>query len=161
MGNVISAVFVDGMVVAQEAMRDQRRQRRVEDVDRWQVNMARLILRLLDISSSFGNEHAMMVDMENGDVEKEAAFLSKIHFSTRCLAHLKEDEEACAALEALDVDPCEWSGLRYVVDPNLSGTMCVQDLIEGVRKLRGDPIRGDTIKIGLMLKEVVKRQGGH
>merc|ERR1712048_385656 len=57
---------------------------------------------------------------------------------------------AGAALHALDIRPEDQDKLANFLDPDHSGTIDVLACVNGLRRLRGTPLRSDTISVELV-----------
>jgi len=65
-----------------------------------------------------------------------------------------QDEEVCTILTALDVPEEERLDIFEVLDANGNGTIQLEELLNGVMKLRGDPRRSDVIHVLLVLRSL-------
>lgn len=67
---------------------------------------------------------------------------------------LCEDEESIRALDALGIARHDHRYLSEIFDPDNGGTILVSELIDGLRRLRGEPRRSDIITLDLILRSM-------
>merc|ERR1712129_190198 len=70
---------------------------------------------------------------------------------------VKHDESARRALHRLDIDPNDHAFLAQILDPQNDGSVSVMELINGLKRLRGEPRRSDIITIDLMVRSLQER----
>merc|ERR1712008_578891 len=70
---------------------------------------------------------------------------------------LKQDQSATHALTELDIDPEDHKYLSDILDPDNSGTIGILELVDGLKRLRGEPRRSDTIAIDLMVRSLQEK----
>jgi len=79
----------------------------------------------------------------------------EVEFSRQVIENvLQEDDIVKKALDALDIDPHDHGRLSDILDPDHSGTIGVLELVEGLRRLRGDPRRSDIVTVDLMVRSL-------
>merc|ERR1719195_1425301 len=69
-------------------------------------------------------------------------------------AVVKEDVEVRDAISNLDINEDEIHYLSDILDPDNKGSVGMLELVDGLRRLRGDPRRGDIIAVDLMLRSL-------
>jgi len=150
--NVISAIFVETTMDIAEKERSSRRSARLQDVVRWQTNMGSLIDRLVTAAQAIGDDSALMIDrtalMDN------TTQLYDLDLPVSILSRLGDDAPSARALAELDIDPIDTDRLDVILDPDSGGTLCIMDMVHGLKRLRGEPRRSDIITIDLMVREV-------
>ena len=67
---------------------------------------------------------------------------------------LLERAEFVDILNDLDIDEEDHNGLFDVLDVDNSGTLDVDEIISGLRKLRGEPRKSDIVSVLLMVRHV-------
>merc|ERR1711920_1120115 len=65
-----------------------------------------------------------------------------------------KDPAAIAALNNLDIDPGDHEFLADILDPDNSGEITIPELLDGIRRLRGEPRRSDIISVDLMIRSL-------
>eukprot|EP00929_Paragymnodinium_shiwhaense_P116949 TRINITY_DN8701_c0_g2_i1.p1 TRINITY_DN8701_c0_g2~~TRINITY_DN8701_c0_g2_i1.p1 ORF type:complete len:567 (-),score=164.83 TRINITY_DN8701_c0_g2_i1:159-1859(-) len=143
--NVISAIFVESTMAAAQKIMHQKKKERLADTALWSSNVAILVKRMIDLN------HGMDVP------EKLSASIDEIvNFNVPChvIEELVKDEEAMEALEDLGIDPEDNPLLSDIFDPDNGGEVTVEDLVDGIRKLRGDPRRSDIVTVDLMIRSI-------
>merc|ERR550532_1529935 len=64
------------------------------------------------------------------------------------------DTAAVDALLKLDIDEREHRYLSDILDPDNSGRISMKELLDGLRRLRGEPRRSDSVTIDLMTRRI-------
>mmetsp|Transcript_30385 Transcript_30385/g.69949 ORF Transcript_30385/g.69949 Transcript_30385/m.69949 type:complete len:642 (+) Transcript_30385:101-2026(+) len=151
--NLIMAIFVDN------ALSDAKRQERelklakLKDRTMQKEKTAHLLEMLLDriIEESIlkGDTGESSRDLHDGLAEVTHMEVSKDVFTDFLL-----DPEVCAILDALDVPEEERLDIFEVLDANGNGTLQLEELINGVIKLRGEPRRSDTVHVLLVIQSL-------
>merc|ERR1719362_519130 len=62
------------------------------------------------------------------------------------------DEQALHALTKLDIDPSDHNNLSDILDPGNTGSVSIVSLVDGLKRLRGEPRRSDIITVDLMIR---------
>merc|ERR1712079_665992 len=70
---------------------------------------------------------------------------------------VREDGEVRDAISNLDINTDEISYLSDILDPDNGGSVGMLELVDGLRRLRGDPRRGDIIAVDLMLRSLQEK----
>jgi len=162
--NVISAIFVESTLASAANLASNRRQAKLDDKSRWSENVVTLLISLLEIKQDF--------DMEDTDSEvlglqelKEGIYTDRM---LRRLLHMRfprnaidcvvgTDEAARRALTKLDIDPSDHKYLSDILDPENTGFVSTVSLVDGLKRLRGDPRRSDIITVDLMMRSHQKK----
>eukprot|EP00928_Gymnodinium_smaydae_P036310 TRINITY_DN2539_c0_g1_i1.p1 TRINITY_DN2539_c0_g1~~TRINITY_DN2539_c0_g1_i1.p1 ORF type:complete len:591 (-),score=98.65 TRINITY_DN2539_c0_g1_i1:293-2065(-) len=144
--NVISAIFVESTVAAASAMQAEKRKARMRDENRWSHYVTTVFTRLLDITSGHDN---LQDDLAN-NVEE----IYNLEVPNEVIDELAADDVVGSALSALDIDPEDRDYLSEILDPDNGGTINVIELVEGLRRLRGEPRRSDIVTVNLILRNI-------
>merc|ERR1712129_409230 len=154
--NVISAIFVESTLAAAAKLEAAKHQQRLTDENRWAVNFVMLLRALLARTHgqteqidhlTKGRCSSQLVD----DILK--AEFPREDFDTV----LKQDQSATHALTELDIDQEDHKYLSDILDPDNSGTIGILELVDGLKRLRGEPRRSDTIAIDLMVRSLQEK----
>merc|ERR1712139_4553 len=60
-------------------------------------------------------------------------------------------------LDALDIDKEDHKRLSDILDPDHSGTVGVLELVDGLKRLRGEPRRSDIVTVDLMVRALQEK----
>jgi len=146
--NVISAIFVESTMAAAANLQAKKRQERLSDEQRWAVNFVMLLRTLM--LEIYGQTN----DVDEGRIND----ILQVEFYRKDFDYvLKEKESAQHALIELDIDPQDNKYLSDILDPDNSGTIGVLELVDGLKRLRGEPRRSDTIAIDLMVRSLQEK----
>jgi len=156
--NVISAIFVDSTLASAAEMAANKKRMRLQNEKRWAVNVAAL-LRCLLIKSGQEIEEFELKGI-NGTGGISEAYLEKVlntEFPSDLIDDVVKDREAVKALNNLDIDPHDHAYLSDIIDPDCSGTIGVLELVDGLKRLRGDPRRSDIVTVDLVARSVQEK----
>jgi len=162
--NIISAIFVESTLAAAANLHAAQQHERLQDKNRWAVNFVRLLKALINYTW-VDEEDKKWLDEFNktmdGTIKGYSTALYQRIFNSEFLRDhfdevVKSDSDARSALDALDID-CGVEYLSDILDPDNSGTIGVLELIDGLRRLRGDPKKSDIISVILMLRSMQVR----
>jgi len=146
--NVISAIFVQSTMTAAEAMERRKKRDRLGDRLLWSTRICTLIKRMMDISP----EHTVP--------EKMSEAISEV-FSVDVPAHVinavSRDPEAISALNDLEISPEDYDFLSDILDPDLSGSISLEEFFDGLYRLRGDPRRSDIVAVDLIVRSIQRQ----
>jgi uncharacterized protein YeeX (DUF496 family) len=118
-----------------------QRQRRLRDTQRLNLLLAELITEFMNaVGIHVCISEAASVEITREDFE-EAIQLDAIH----------------AILEKLEIAYEDRLDLFDVLDADCSGLLSLGEILEGLKKLRGDPRRSDIIELGLAIRALQKR----
>eukprot|EP00929_Paragymnodinium_shiwhaense_P019521 TRINITY_DN13271_c0_g5_i1.p1 TRINITY_DN13271_c0_g5~~TRINITY_DN13271_c0_g5_i1.p1 ORF type:complete len:638 (-),score=169.11 TRINITY_DN13271_c0_g5_i1:78-1991(-) len=145
--NVINAIFVESTMAKAEQLQREKKKERFANFELWSTNIFALVTRLIacaemEVPDSLSESIDHVMEMQ---VPREAIDL------------LVEDEEAAECLRRLDIDQDDHPLLADIFDPDNGGTVTVMDLVDGIRKLRGDPRRSDIVTVDLMIRALQKQ----
>jgi len=149
--NVISAIFVESTMVAAQACESAKKRSRLSDERRWNTRICTLIKRLMLWSPEHGSIPGKMSDA----IEDIYA----VDVGCSVIDLVVKDPEAIQALNDLDIDPEDHKYLADILDPDNGGSIRVCELIDGLRRLRGDPRRSDIVTVDLMIRSIQMQVG--
>eukprot|EP00929_Paragymnodinium_shiwhaense_P047978 TRINITY_DN24324_c0_g2_i1.p1 TRINITY_DN24324_c0_g2~~TRINITY_DN24324_c0_g2_i1.p1 ORF type:complete len:663 (+),score=146.22 TRINITY_DN24324_c0_g2_i1:74-2062(+) len=144
--NVISAIFVDATMAAAASMRSKQKKERLTDNDLWSTNIYILMKKLA--------EHADLLTEAEGDFVEQVDGLYEMDVETDAMRDIAKDPEVQRALNELDVDPEDHENLAVILDPDQGGSITVVELVDGIKRLRGDPKRSDIVQIEILLRSI-------
>jgi len=145
--NVISAIFVESTMVAAMALETTKRKARLQDEHRWNSRITALVRRIMDVSP----EHSIP-----GRMSEAVAEIHDIRVQRSVIDEVVKDEAAIQALNDLDIDPEDHAYLSDILDPDNGGTIEICELVDGLRRLRGEPRRSDIVSVDLMIRALQK-----
>jgi hypothetical protein len=157
--NVISAIFVESTLASAAEMAANKKRMRLQNERRWAVNVAALIRCLLRES---GEEEDVEATDSEGIIEPRisAEYLDRVlntEFPSDLIDSVVKDKEAVKALNNLDIDPHDHAYLSDIIDPDCSGTVGVLELVDGLKRLRGDPRRSDIVTVDLVVRSLQEK----
>jgi len=145
--NVISAIFVESTMVAAMALENSRKKARLQDEKLWNTRITTLVKRIMAVS----HDHDVPERMSDAVAE-----IHSISVDRDVIDRVVHDAAAIQALNDLDIDPEDHAHLSDILDPDNGGTIEICELIEGLRRLRGDPRRSDIVCCDLMIRALQK-----
>merc|ERR1711971_312343 len=145
--NVISAIFVESTLAAGQNLELAKKKARIADDVLWATRITTIIKGLIDASP----EHTIA---EGSKMSCNVEEISTFEIPTEYLEDAVCDRSVAKALYDLDIDPDDNARLADILDPDNGGTIAVADLIEGLRRLRGEPKRSDIIAVDLMIRSL-------
>jgi hypothetical protein len=149
--NIISAIFVDSTMSYQQKLHAKKRKDRLMDGNRWSRNVATIIEELLTYTDTWK-------ELDSDDLLASLSGLVKVEFESDIIEHVVHNVPAVQqCLNNLDIDPDDHARLSDILDPDHSGTIHMLELVEGLRRLRGDPRRSDVVSVDLMVRSLQER----
>lgn len=153
--NVISAIFVDSTMTAAAEHALRKRQDRLNDEKRWAASVCGIIKKLAVACP----EHNINPDGLLAQIDK----IVTVEFSRNAIDEVinseehEHNQEVKGFLDDLDIDPQDHKRLADILDPDHSGTIGMLELVEGLRRLRGEPRRSDVVSVDLMVRAMQER----
>jgi len=142
MFNVISAIFVESTLLAAAEASNEKLRSRLNDPQIWTKNVIRILQHLLLRHDE--EVHTMMFeDWKNVEFPRTVIDTA-----------VEEDAVVKKALADLDIDPHTFDSLSDILDPDNSGTVGALELVDGLRRLRGDQLRSDVVAVDLMMRSM-------
>eukprot|EP00929_Paragymnodinium_shiwhaense_P116946 TRINITY_DN8701_c0_g1_i1.p1 TRINITY_DN8701_c0_g1~~TRINITY_DN8701_c0_g1_i1.p1 ORF type:complete len:665 (-),score=183.51 TRINITY_DN8701_c0_g1_i1:329-2323(-) len=155
--NVISAMFVESTIEAAHRIMHEKKKERLADSALWSENVKDIVNEMLKANHELnhGPEPPKKLSNSVEDIFKLDIPCSVIEHLVRVDKHGRPNNpEMIKALEALDIDPEDNPLLSDIFDPDNGGYVTVADLVDGLRKLRGDPRRSDIVTVDLMIRSM-------
>eukprot|EP00928_Gymnodinium_smaydae_P077725 TRINITY_DN6115_c0_g2_i1.p1 TRINITY_DN6115_c0_g2~~TRINITY_DN6115_c0_g2_i1.p1 ORF type:complete len:561 (+),score=88.89 TRINITY_DN6115_c0_g2_i1:118-1683(+) len=139
--NVISAIFVEETMRVAATMEGDDKTERWRDYDLFSRSMVAVIGKLLaGVGKTIPPAEEVSKEFLETAVSRDA------------MNDLINDEEMCKALANLDVQQADFYKLSDLLDPDNNGTITVAEFLDGVKMLRGDLRRSDTVNVDLMVR---------
>jgi len=155
--NVISAIFVETSLASAEQLQCQKRRMNLEDNEIWSTNV---MLLLTALHSGLANHDEEGLDLLEPGIctPQQADAILCSNFPRKVLDHaIAEDKMVIQALRNLDIDEQDYTKLSDILDPDQSGEISVVELVDGLKRLRGDARRSDIITVDLMVRSLHER----
>merc|ERR1719326_1255304 len=67
------------------------------------------------------------------------------------------DDRVKRALDELDINPDDHEKLFDILDSDNTGAMFVNEVLDGIARLRGEPRRSDIVCVDLMVRSIQKQ----
>jgi len=143
--NVISAIFVESTMAAASSLERSKKRGRLADEHLWNTRITTLIKRLMDLSP----DHSIP-----GKMSESVDEIFHVAVPGSVIDLVVQDSVAIAALDDLDIDPEDHKYLADILDPDNGGFIAVSELVDGLRRLRGDPRRSDIVTVDMMIRSI-------
>eukprot|EP00928_Gymnodinium_smaydae_P062678 TRINITY_DN4648_c0_g2_i1.p1 TRINITY_DN4648_c0_g2~~TRINITY_DN4648_c0_g2_i1.p1 ORF type:complete len:577 (+),score=87.85 TRINITY_DN4648_c0_g2_i1:110-1840(+) len=143
--NVISAIFVEATVGAATSLHTRKKKARLRDETRWCMNVSVIIQRLLERVEGHSIEGSLSDNIDD---------IYLLEVPNDVIDDLVSDDIVVRALNNLDIDHEDRDYLSEILDPDHGGTINVIELVEGLRRLRGEPRRSDIVTVNLILRNI-------
>jgi len=147
--NVISAIFVESTMKAASKIARTEKQYRLADDGLWNMQIGVLMHSLSEAAVITARRHSI-----HSAVESEIRQLVTLEIDTELFNEWFRDDRVRIALNDLDIDPGDHASLFDILDGDQSGTLFVNEIIDGLKRLRGEPRRSDIIAIDLKVRSV-------
>jgi len=153
--NVISAIFVENTMASASEIASRKRRELLGDQERWATNVAELLQALLNESHPDLPE---LNGLEEDQCDELLCEIQQAEFSKESLHRIvRNNPKIQEALRKLDIDMIEHAFLPDILDPQNDGYITVLELVDGLKRLRGEPRRSDIITIDLMVRSLQER----
>eukprot|EP00929_Paragymnodinium_shiwhaense_P116947 TRINITY_DN8701_c0_g1_i2.p1 TRINITY_DN8701_c0_g1~~TRINITY_DN8701_c0_g1_i2.p1 ORF type:complete len:606 (-),score=171.29 TRINITY_DN8701_c0_g1_i2:329-2146(-) len=154
--NVISAMFVESTIVAAHRIMHQKKIERLADSALWSENVYDIVKEMLRENNRVngGDPPPETLSEIIEDIFKLDIPCNIIEGLVEVKNGVPAHPEVIKALKALDIDPEDNPLLSDIFDPDNGGYVTVADLVDGLRKLRGDPRRSDIVTVDLMIRSM-------
>eukprot|EP00929_Paragymnodinium_shiwhaense_P044720 TRINITY_DN22935_c0_g1_i1.p1 TRINITY_DN22935_c0_g1~~TRINITY_DN22935_c0_g1_i1.p1 ORF type:complete len:653 (-),score=101.39 TRINITY_DN22935_c0_g1_i1:131-2089(-) len=147
MFNVISAIFVQSTLASATALTAKQKKTRLLDEKLWASRVHFIVCRLM--------ESCLLWDPESsGPLSDYVDDVYDLKINTSELDRLGADVEVRTALDDLDVDPEDHQLLADILDVEQTGHVAVIELLQGVKRLRGNPRRSDIVAVDLTCRAI-------
>eukprot|EP00929_Paragymnodinium_shiwhaense_P005549 TRINITY_DN10770_c0_g2_i5.p1 TRINITY_DN10770_c0_g2~~TRINITY_DN10770_c0_g2_i5.p1 ORF type:complete len:808 (+),score=151.15 TRINITY_DN10770_c0_g2_i5:82-2424(+) len=141
MFNVISAIFVQSTMAAATALQNKNKKERLQNESLWASRVTVLVKAVLEACYPWRDDIT--------DLSKEVDDIYELKVETNILERLGNCPIVIEALEDLDVDPEDHTHLADILDVEQSGNIAIIELLQGIKRLRGNPRRSDIVAIDL------------
>jgi len=142
--NVIAAIFVESTLMAANALTIGRKTERMNDPLLWSSRITILVRKLFEHNgTNLSDRLSESVDEISSVPVMEENFQSFI-----------KDEAVIRALDDLEIESADHKYLFDILDNDNTGSIFMMQLVDGVRRLRGDPRRSDIIAVDLMVRAI-------
>lgn len=147
--NIISAIFVDACLTATREQAKANSTRRLQDKALFARNVYVVI------------EKAILEDdaipMLEGSLAECLQEVSQMEIEMHAFEKALKYPEVRNALANLDILEADLPFLEDILDPQNDMKLSVWDIVNGLRRLRGDPRRSDIVTVDLMVREIQER----
>eukprot|EP00929_Paragymnodinium_shiwhaense_P095375 TRINITY_DN5647_c1_g1_i1.p1 TRINITY_DN5647_c1_g1~~TRINITY_DN5647_c1_g1_i1.p1 ORF type:complete len:270 (-),score=40.34 TRINITY_DN5647_c1_g1_i1:335-1144(-) len=146
MFNVISAIFVESTLAAATSLKLKQKNERLQDNALWSSRISLIVRRIGMLALDIGTE------------DKLSDYVDKIYeldVSCSLMDEIGCDPDVRAALEELDVDPEDHDNLSEILDVDQNGSVVVTELLQAIKRLRGNPRRSDIVTVDLMCRSIL------
>jgi hypothetical protein len=155
--NVISAIFVQSVMASADNLLNQRKVTRLEDEEIWANNIV-VLLRALNSGLTDDCEQGLHLEDSFCFTPKQVDKLLVTQVPRSVLDRVIENNKsAVQALHNLDIDQRDHKHLPDILDPDNSGSISMPELVDGLKRLRGDARRSDIISVDLMIRSLQER----
>eukprot|EP00929_Paragymnodinium_shiwhaense_P053364 TRINITY_DN26702_c0_g1_i1.p1 TRINITY_DN26702_c0_g1~~TRINITY_DN26702_c0_g1_i1.p1 ORF type:complete len:562 (+),score=73.39 TRINITY_DN26702_c0_g1_i1:60-1745(+) len=145
MFNVISAIFIQSTLEAGAGIVKKHKKARLQDDELW---ASRINIIVRKIAQDF-------LEVEPSD--KLSEYVEDIYnmdISNDDIDCIGADPEVKKALGELDVDPEDHECLSEILDVDQNGSVAVIELLQAIKRLRGDPRRSDLVTVDLLCRSI-------
>eukprot|EP00929_Paragymnodinium_shiwhaense_P069420 TRINITY_DN35003_c0_g2_i1.p1 TRINITY_DN35003_c0_g2~~TRINITY_DN35003_c0_g2_i1.p1 ORF type:complete len:796 (-),score=223.10 TRINITY_DN35003_c0_g2_i1:373-2760(-) len=143
--NVISAIFVQSTLDSAIASTSRQKKQRLSDEVLFATRIDVIIRKLMDLSPLHQAPDLLTESIED---------VYKLEVTCDVMDQVGRDPEGVRALKDLDLDEEDIEHLPDILDPDHGGSIAVMELIEGIKRLRGDPRRSDIVTVDLMIRSM-------
>jgi len=130
---------------AATSLQSEKKKARLSNEVLWATRCTKLIWRLIEMSADVETPESLF------DAVNEIYLMD---FPCDTFDDFVLDNEVKKALTDLDIDPADHSKLSDILDPDNGGSITVIELLDGIRRMRGDPRRSDIVTIDLMIRSI-------
>eukprot|EP00929_Paragymnodinium_shiwhaense_P056801 TRINITY_DN28442_c0_g2_i1.p1 TRINITY_DN28442_c0_g2~~TRINITY_DN28442_c0_g2_i1.p1 ORF type:complete len:673 (-),score=77.94 TRINITY_DN28442_c0_g2_i1:79-2097(-) len=146
MFNVISAIFVQSTMSAATAIKHKQKKERLQDDVLWATRVNTVVRRV----------GGVLFDWEpSTQLSERIDSIYDLDISRAVMDEIGLDPAVQAALEDLDVDPEDHEILADIIDVDQNGFVVVIELLQAIRRLRGDPRRSDIVRVDLLCQSIL------
>lgn len=159
--NVISAIFVESTMNAAQASELAKKHERITDQHLWATRVTTLLLAFMEYCGM--SVEAAKFDVNNDGkldsdelvgYKKAMSCMIDCEIGPETFAEWVVDERVVSSLKDLDINPDDNAYLFDILDCDNTGSIFVNEVIDGLTRLRGEPRRSDIITIDLMVRSI-------
>jgi len=150
--NVISAIFVESTMAAAADIAWKKNQKKLDDEVRWSTCIMIFLRALLELTPMDAPEFSWE---DTPDMQSKT--LQERNFSRKDVDAALKKEEVQRALSRLDIDPQDYRYLSDILDPSNRGEISTLELVDGLKRMRGKPHRGDIVAVDLMVRSIQEK----
>merc|ERR1712232_239778 len=122
----------------------ERKKWRLNDKKRWATNVTTICKLLIEQDNIASKE----------DIDLQDPNICKMSVPRSSIDKMVQNEEAVTALGELDIEEDDLPRLSDMLDPTNDGWIHLVDLVDGLRKLRGEPRRSDIVTMDLVIRAI-------
>jgi len=147
--NVIVAIYVENIVASVKKNDSIQQRRRLNDMQRLDSLMIQLVKAFVQFSEDEGDVAA---DRSQGIKQAARVKVTRTVFD-ECIGM----PEVHDILNKLDIAEDDRLDLFDVLDADQSGALTLGEIVEGLKKLRGEPRRSDIVSNGLLVRQLQRQ----
>jgi Ca2+-binding EF-hand superfamily protein len=144
--NVISAMFVESTLAAASSLQRKHKQERLSDAMVWSTRISVLIRKLFEY-------HGVVLE---GSLSENLSRLAREPVTEDEFNLFIRDSEVGKVLGELEIYEADRMVLFGILDNDNTGSICMYQLVDGLKRLRGEPRRSDVIRVDLMVRSILE-----
>eukprot|EP00929_Paragymnodinium_shiwhaense_P099463 TRINITY_DN6111_c0_g2_i1.p1 TRINITY_DN6111_c0_g2~~TRINITY_DN6111_c0_g2_i1.p1 ORF type:complete len:655 (-),score=105.85 TRINITY_DN6111_c0_g2_i1:201-2165(-) len=145
MFNVISAIFVQSTLAAATGMKAKQKKARLQDDVLWATRVNAIVRKIA----------STVLDLDETErLSEHTDMIYDLDVSCDTMDRIGMDPVVRAALEELDVDAEDHECLSEILDVDQNGSVVVIELLQAIRRLRGNPRRSDIVSVDLLCRSI-------
>jgi len=155
--NVIAAIFVESTMNSAAGLEKARKTQRSADQLLWANNVSKFISCMCEVAGSVKNADGtgeLSRTPSSSELSQTASNVISHDFPVSVIDECVTLPRAKEALRNLDICEDDFGQLSDILDPDNGGSLGVLDVVDGLRRLRGDPRRSDIVTIDLMIRSM-------
>lgn len=151
--NVIVAIFVENVLAGAKTNDQLTRRQRLRDQVFWGTKMLELSTLIYDTKIGMdGKQRPSAITPQQLLVEALELQITPELFET-----LRQNDQFSKILTDLDVCEEDWQHLFDTLDADCSGSIDMDELLNGIEFLRGDARRGDVVSVNLKISNMASQ----
>lgn len=152
--NVITSVYVENVINNAKQHDALQLQRRLKDVTKMKQKSIELIYMLWSENVK-ANGGIKAFAGETAEFNLQEAM--KLEIEKRVFDGVIAQPRGQSVLSELELPPEEYESLFGVFDTDDGGTLTVEEILLGIKELRGSPRRSDVVSIGLRIRAIMEQ----
>uniref|UniRef100_A0A7S2VRG9 Uncharacterized protein n=1 Tax=Zooxanthella nutricula TaxID=1333877 RepID=A0A7S2VRG9_9DINO len=145
--NVIAAIFVESTMAAASGLEYAKKEARLRDTAIWSTRVTAFV-RLLAIQSGVRQE------VQGSELAEK---INALELPAEVIDAVVQTDEGREALLDLDVNAHDHPYLSDILDADGSGACGMFEIIDGLRRLRGEPRRSDIVCVDLRARDLQRQ----